>query len=109
MSGPNAALAPAWKLVPVTVPVALAICAPELGDTPEIVGTIGTLSVALAAVPSAKVAVADKVEPDEISELYSEATSTNTLPTATSKVTAPLPAFRSAPSRLAAAPSAQLG
>src|SRR5438876_8227631 len=63
MSAPKEALAPAWKFVPVTVTVGLAPGAPELGDTLEIVGTTGKVTVALAVVPSAKLAVTVRLAP----------------------------------------------
>src|SRR5439155_5131675 len=53
---PNAALAPAWKLVPATVTDGLVPGAPVLGVTLVIVGITGTVTVALAVVPSAKFA-----------------------------------------------------
>src|SRR5213594_2845696 len=107
---PKEALAPAWKFVPVTVTVRLAPGAPELGDRLEIVGTIGKLTVALAEVPSAKVAVTEKLAPGcAKTALNSEANRKKMLPSATAKLTVPLPALRRAPSRLAAVPRAQLG
>src|SRR5437867_4960745 len=106
---PKEALAPAWKFVPVTVTVRLAPGAPELGDRLEIVGTIGKLTVALAEVPSAKVAVTEKLEPGAKTAPNSEANRKKMLPSATAKLTDPLPALRRAPSRLAAVPRAQLG
>src|SRR5258705_10112512 len=48
---------------PVTVTVGLVPGAPELGDTPEMVGTIGKVTVALAVAPSAKLAVTAKLAP----------------------------------------------
>src|SRR5207247_1481750 len=63
MPAPNAALAPAWKFVPVTVTVRFAPCSPVLGDTLEIVGTFGRIAVAVAEVPSAKLAVSVKLAP----------------------------------------------
>src|SRR5216117_4539565 len=63
MPAPNAALAPAWKFVPVTVTVRFAPCSPVLGDTLEIVGTFGRIEVAVAEVPSAKLAVSVKLTP----------------------------------------------
>src|SRR2546422_193265 len=109
MPGPKEALAPAWKFVPVTVTVRLAPGAPELGDRLEIVGTMGKLTVALAEVPSARVAVTEKLEPGAKTALNSEANRKKTLPSATAKLTVPLPSLRRAPSRLAAGPRAQLG
>ena len=108
MPAPKEALAPAWKLVPVTVTVRLAPGAPELGDTLEIVGTIGKVTVALAVVPSAKLAVTVKLAPlPNGVGLKSDANTKNAAPSATAKLTVPFPAFSSAPSRLAAAPRAQ--
>src|SRR6266545_3795282 len=104
---PKAALAPGWKLVPVTVTVRLAPGAPVLGATLLIVGTTGTVAVALAVLPSAKFAVSVKLVPAVKAELGSAANRTKTLPSATAKLTAPLLPFSNAPSRLAAAPSAQ--
>src|SRR5712692_1804668 len=104
---PKDALAPVWKLVPVTVTVRLAPGAPVLGATLPIVGTTGTVAVALAVLPSAKFAVSVKLVPAVKAELGSAANRTKTLPSATAKLTAPLLPFSSAPSRLAAAPSAQ--
>src|SRR6266545_2263055 len=103
MPAPKEALAPAWKFVPVTVTVRLAPGAPELGDRLEIVGTIGKLTVALAEVPSAKVAVTEKLEPGAKTVLNSAANRKKTLPSATAKLTVPLPALRRAPSALKAA------
>src|SRR2546428_8787368 len=54
---PKEALAPAWKFVPVTVTVRLAPGVPEVGDRLAIVGTAARLTVALAEVPSAKLAM----------------------------------------------------
>src|SRR5437773_4483796 len=62
---PNAALAPAWKLVPATVAVGLVPGAPVLGVTLVIVGITGTVTVALAVVPSAKFAVSVHTAPGE--------------------------------------------
>src|SRR5881296_2942328 len=104
---PNAALAPAWKLVPVTVTVRFAPCSPVLGDTLEIVGTIGRVKVALAEVPSAKLAVSVKLTPLVNTELGSAANTKNVPPSATPKLTVPVPELSSPPSRLPAAPRAQ--
>src|SRR5947199_2601576 len=60
MPAPNPALAPAWKIAPVTVTVRLAPRTPLLGDTLPIVGMSGTLALALAEVPSAKLALSVK-------------------------------------------------
>src|SRR5436190_19495117 len=99
---PNAALAPAWKLVPVTVTVRFAPCSPVLGDTLEIVGTIGRVKVALAEVPSVKLAVSVKLTPLVNTELGSAANTKNDAPSATPKLTVPVPQMRSAPWRLPA-------
>src|SRR5881628_1562623 len=107
MPAPNAALAPAWKLVPVTVTVRFAPCSPVLGDTLEIVGTIGRVKVALAEVPSAKLAVSVKLTPLVNTELGSAANTKNAPPSATPKLTVPVPELSSAPSRPAEAPRAQ--
>src|SRR5213596_2457230 len=104
---PNAALAPAWKLVPVTVTVRFAPCSPVLGDTLEIVGTIGRVKVALAEVPSVKLAVSVKLTPLVNTELGSAANTKNVPPSATPKLTVPVPELSSPPSRLPAAPRAQ--
>ena len=70
---PNAALAPAWKLVPATVTVGLVPGAPVLGVTLVIVGITGTVTVALAVVPSAKFAVSVHTAPGENTVLGSVA------------------------------------
>ena len=70
---PNAALAPAWKLVPATVAVGLVPGAPVLGVTLVIVGITGTVTVALAVVPSAKFAVSVHTAPGENTVLGSVA------------------------------------
>src|SRR5213594_1561462 len=71
---------------------------------------IDKITVALAEVPSAKVAVTEKLAPGcAKTALNSEANRKKTLPSATGKLTDPLPALRRAPSRLAAVPRAQLG
>src|SRR5213596_1539769 len=108
MPAPNPALAPAWKFAPVTVTVRLAPGAPELGDTLEIVGMSGKLTVALAEVPSPKLAVSVKPAPLPNSVGFrSDANTKNAPPSATPKLTVPVPVLSSAPSRLPAAPSAQ--
>src|SRR5437867_4110289 len=105
---PNEALAPAWKFVPVTLRVRLAPGAPELGDTLAIVGTV-KVTVALAEEPSAKVAVSVKLAPLlNCVGLKSEANTKKTPPSATAKLTVPVPVLSSAASRLAVAPRAQL-
>src|SRR5439155_1171538 len=105
---PTAALAPAWKFVPVTLTVRLAPGAPELGDTLAIVGTV-KVTVAMAEEPSAKVAVSVKLAPLlNCVGLKSEANTKKTPPSATAKVTVPVPVLSSAASRLAVAPRAQL-
>src|SRR5881396_1096577 len=107
MPAPNAALAPAWKLVPVTVTVRFAPCSPVLGDTLEIVGMNGTLALALAEAPSAKLAVSVKLAPLVNTELGSAANTKNVPPSVTPKLTVPVPELSSPPSRLPAAPRAQ--
>src|SRR5439155_12001682 len=99
---PKEALAPAWKFVLVTVTVRLAPGAPELGDRLEIVGTIGKLTVALAEVPSAKVAVTEKLEPGakRAEEHTAELQSRGQL--ASRQLPETMTALRRAPSRLAA-------
>src|SRR5439155_11162743 len=108
MSAPKEALAPAWKFVPVTVTVGLAPGAPELGDTLEIVGTTGKVTVALAVVPSAKLAVAVRLAPllNGVG-VKSDANTKKAPPSASPKLTDPFAALRSAASRLAAAPREQ--
>src|SRR2546422_969301 len=104
---PTEALAPAWKFVPVTLTVRLAPGAPELGDTLAMVGTV-KVTVATAEEPSAKVAVRVKLAPLlNCVGLKSEANTKKTPPSATVKLTVPVPALSSAASRLAAAPRAQ--
>src|SRR2546427_1794959 len=104
---PTEALAPAWKFVPVTLTVRLAPGAPELGDTLAIVGTV-KVTVATAEEPSAKVAVRVKLAPLlNCVGLKSEANTKKTPPSATAKLTVPVPALSSAASRLAVAPRAQ--
>src|SRR5256885_1836870 len=101
---PTEALAPAWKFVPVTLTVRLAPGAPELGDTLAIVGTV-KVTVVTAEEPSAKLAVRVKLAPLlNCVGLKSEANTKKTPPSATAKLTVPVPALSSAPSRLAAAP-----
>src|SRR5207244_11189666 len=63
MPAPNEALAPAWKFVPATVTRSEERRAGMVGDTLAIVGESGTLTVALAAVPSPKLAVRVKLDP----------------------------------------------
>src|SRR5437773_5735323 len=107
MPAPKAALAPAWKFVPVTVTVRLAPWTPVLGDTLEIV-RLSALPLALAEVPSAKLAISVKLAPlPNTVGFRSEANTKNAPPSATPKLTVPLPELSSAPSRLPAAPSAQ--
>src|SRR5439155_3615754 len=106
MPAPKAALAPAWKFVPVTVTVRFAPWTPVLGDTLEIVG-MSTLALALAEVPSAKLAISVKLTPLVNTELGSAANTKNAPPSATPKLTVPVPELSSAPSRPAEAPSAQ--
>src|SRR2546430_11624689 len=106
---PTEALAPAWKFVPVTLTVRLAPGAPELGDTLAMVGTV-KVTVATAEEPSAKVAVRVKLAPLlNCVGLKSEANTKKTPPSATAKLTVPVPALSSAASRLAAASTGPLG
>src|SRR6184192_223367 len=107
MPAPKAALAPAWKFVPVTVTVRFAPCSPVLGDTLEIVGTFGRIAVAVAEVPSAKLAVSVKLAPLVNTEVGSAANTKNVPPSVTPKLTVPVPELSSPPSRLPAAPRAQ--
>src|SRR5205823_2356684 len=79
---------------------------PVLGDTLEIVG-MSTLALALAEVPSAKLAISVKLTPLVNTELGSAANTKNAPPSATPKLTVPVPELSSAPSRPAEAPSAQ--
>src|SRR5437667_12150029 len=110
MSAPKEALAPAWKLVPVTVTVGVAPGAPELGDTLEIVGTTGKVTVALAVVPSAKLAVTVRLAPlPNRVGVKSDANTKKAPPSATPKLTEPFALLRTGASRLAAAPRAQDG
>src|SRR5437867_1926847 len=110
MSAPKEAIAPAWKFVPVTVTVGLAPGAPELGDTLEIVGTTGKVTVALAIAPSAKLAVTVRLAPlPNGVGVKSDANTKKAPPSPTPKLTDPFAALRSAASRLAAAPRAQDG
>src|SRR5437016_2009499 len=68
----------------------------------------GTLALALAEVPSAKLAISVKPAPLPNSVGFrSDANTKNAPPSATPKLTVPVPALSSAPSRLAPAPSAQ--
>src|SRR2546425_9343501 len=97
MSVPKETLAPTWKLVPVTVTVGLAPGAPELGDTLEIVGTTGKVTVALAVVPSAKLAVTVRLAPlPNGVGVKSDANTKKAPPSASPKLTDPFAALRSA-------------
>src|SRR5436309_6414694 len=108
MSAPNDAVAPVWKFVPVTETVRLAPGALVFGDTLEIEGRIGRFTLVPAEVPSAKLAVSVNVDPVVNGVgVRSDANMKNAPPSATGKFTVPLAPFRSAPSRLAVAPSAQ--
>src|SRR2546429_5920599 len=81
--------------------------APELGDTLAIVGTV-KVTVAPAEEPSAKVAVRVKLGPQlNSAELQSQPNTKSPPPSATTKLTVPVPALSNAASRLAAAPRAQ--
>src|SRR2546425_8544568 len=108
MPAPNPALAPAWKFAPVTVTVRLAPLTPLLGDTLPIGGMSGTLALALAEVPSAKLAISVKPAPlPNTVGIRSEDDTKHATPSAPPQPTVPEPALSSAPSRLAPAPSAQ--
>src|SRR4029450_3011042 len=105
---PNDEVAPDWKLVPVTVTVRLAPGVPVFGDTAVMEGNCGKVTVAAAEVPSAKLAV--RVKPAPLLNgvgLRSEANTKKEAPGPTDRLTVPLVAFTSAPSRLVVAPSAR--
>src|SRR5438128_4858879 len=69
----------------------------------------GTLALALAEVPSAKLAISVKGAAHASTVVtISDANTKNAPPSATPKLTVPVPALSSAPSRLAPAPSAQV-
>src|SRR4029450_10882577 len=114
---PNDALAPDWKLVPVTVTVRLAPGAPVFGETAGMGGIwgegrgVGAAGAAAApGVRSAKFAVSVKPAPLLNGVGFrSEANTKKAPPSATGRLTVPLPAFTSAPSRLVVVPSAQEG
>src|SRR5262245_41514575 len=107
-SAPNEALAPDWKFVPVTVTANAVPGAPVLGVTLEIVGIGERVTLALADVPSAKLALTVKIEPVVKTGGFASAANRKTAPpSAMATLTAPLPAFRSAPSRAADTPRAQ--
>src|SRR5438034_2760254 len=98
MPAPKAALAPAWKFVPVTVTVRLAPWTPVLGDTLEIVGTC-TLTLALAAVASGRAHVCTQLTPRPHMPAFAwDANTKNAPPSATPKLTVPVPELSSAPS-----------
>src|SRR5262249_13108907 len=110
MSAPKDALAPVWKLVPVsvTVRVGLALGVPVFGDTEVMEGIGGKVAVAAAVVPSAKLAV--RVKPAPLLNgvgFRSEANTKKAAPSATGRLTVPLAAFTSEPSRLVVVPRAQ--
>src|SRR2546428_3325889 len=110
MSVPKETLAPTWKLVPVTVTEGLAPGAPELGDTLEIVGTTGKVTVALAVVPSAKLAVTVRLAPLPNGVGVKSDANKNRRPHAwTPDTTSPRMPSCAWESRLAAAPRAQDG
>src|SRR5439155_6252388 len=68
----------------------------------------GTLALALAEVPSAKLAISVKPAPlPNTVGFRSDANTKNAPPSASPKLTVPVPALSSAPSRLPPAPSAQ--
>src|SRR2546425_5779542 len=79
-------------------------------STLEIVGTTGKVTVALAVVPSAKLAVTVRLAPLLHGVgVKSDANTKKAPPSASPKLTDPFAALRSAASRLAAAPRAQDG
>src|SRR5262249_43042771 len=105
---PNDAVAPDWKLVPVTVTARLVPCVPTLGEISLIDGIAGSVVVAVAVVPSAKLAVTLNALPVANGVgLRSEANTWKAPPSATPKLTVPLAAFSSEPSTPDEAPSAQ--
>src|SRR3989442_7361965 len=110
MSAPKAELGIRGTYVPVVQTGALPMGAPELGDTLEIVGTTGKVTVALAVVPSAKLAVTVRLAPllNGVG-VNGDANAKKPLTSATPKLTDPFAAMRSAVSTLAAAPSALHG
>src|SRR2546427_7179878 len=83
---------------------------PILGDTLEIVGTTGKVTVALAVVPSAKLAVTVRLAPlPNGVGVKSDPNRKNAQPSDTPKLTDAFSVLMSAVSRLAAAPRAQDG
>src|SRR5215510_13004739 len=105
---PNDEVAPDWKLVPVTVTVRLAPGAPVFGETAVMEGICGKVTVVAADVPSAKLAVRVKPAPLLNGVGFRSAANTKKAPpSATGRLTVPLPAFTSGPSRLVVVPSAQ--
>src|SRR5438093_13165529 len=82
--------------VPVTVTVRLAPGAPEFGDRLEIVGTIGKLTVALAEVPRSEERRVGKEWRGGRTAPHSEEKRKKMLPSATAKLTDPLPGFKMA-------------
>src|SRR5437773_5111904 len=86
---PNAALAPAWLLAPATGTVGLVRGAPVLGCTLVLVGITGTVTVALAVVPSAKFAVIVKTAPLLNGAEQIGRASCRKRPSVTAKLTAP--------------------
>src|SRR5437870_13277665 len=104
---PKEALAPAWKFVPVTLTVRLRSEERRVGKERRTVGTV-KVTIVTAEEPSAKLAVRVKLAPLlNCVGLRSEANTKKTPPSATVKLTVPVPALSSAASRLAAAPRAQ--
>src|SRR5204862_3305754 len=101
------AIAPRWRHVHVSVTVRLFAFSPVVrGNILHVVG-MSTVTVALAEVPSAKLAISVKLTPLVNTELGSAANTKNVPPSATPKLTVPVPELSSAPSRPPAAPSAQ--
>src|SRR5437773_1114652 len=79
-SAPNEALAPGWKFVPATVTANAAPGEPVLGVTLEIDGIGGRVTVAVADVPSAKLALTVKPEPLVNAEGFGSPATTWTAP-----------------------------
>src|SRR5258705_12263240 len=100
MPAPNDALAPDWKLVPVTVTVRFAPGAPVFGDTAVMEGICGKVTVAAADVPSAKLAVSVKPAPLLNGVGFRSAANTKKAPPpAPGRLKGPYPAGTSGPHR----------
>src|SRR5947208_7152823 len=93
---PKEALAPAWKFAPVTLTVRLAPGRHEIGAGVAS-ADVGKAKLATAEEPSAKLAVSVKLAPLlNCVGLKSEANTKKTPPSATAKLTVPVPALSSA-------------